>query len=166
MTLDSLNFIQPNKTALPSEISLLLSDLAPLGGEQPISALCELRDEAISRLSNAGYIATVTIPSQNISKITRSADLMLILGKLVDITISGDISDSQANALESRIERLKDVTPLRTGDIERELLLASDNPALNVAMSLKSANNNAGELIGVLTVTRNCSGWLLLNFIK
>ena len=153
LTLDRVNFVQSNAEPLPQDIAVLLSDIKPKQGKQSVASLCELRDEAAARLSDAGYIGTVTIPEQNILKSTSSADLMVVLGKLVDVTVSGG-DKSQSDLIRRRMSRLKGVTPLRTSDIERELLLASDNPAINVQMNLKSANTNPGEIIGVISLTR------------
>jgi len=153
LTLDRVNFVQSNADRIPQEIAVLLADIKPLKGKQSVASLCDLRDEATARLSDAGYIGTVTIPKQNILNGASSADLMVVLGKLVDVTVSGD-DEGQSELIRRRMSRLKGVTPLRASDIERELLLASDNPAIDVQMNLKSANGNAGDIIGVITLTR------------
>ncbi|MDQ3625728.1 MAG: ShlB/FhaC/HecB family hemolysin secretion/activation protein, partial [Verrucomicrobiota bacterium] len=51
---------------------LSAQDLAPaysslIGTEQPISAVCEIRDRAATILRNAGYIAAVEVPEQTIA---------------------------------------------------------------------------------------------------
>ena len=153
LELDSISFVQSNADPLPQEIAILLADITPKEGKQSIASLCDLRDEAAAKLSDAGYIGAVTIPEQNILKDTSSAKLMVVLGKLVDVTISGG-DEGQYDFILRRMSRLEGVTPLRTSDVERELLLANDNPGINVQMNLKSANTNAGEIVGVITLSR------------
>lgn len=152
-TIAALDFAGPGGTALPTELSGLLADLRPSAQELPITQLCDLRDAAAARLSAAGYIAAVTIPPQEISRETRSAQLLVIPAKLVGIAVVGD-SGGQADRIAARADRLRAIYPLRTSEVERELLLASDTPGLDFKMTLVAAGTAPGEVIGRLQVSR------------
>lgn len=151
--LDEVSFVGVNGAPLPPEIGQILSGIAPSPQERPISQLCDLRDAAAARLSAAGYIAAVTIPPQDIARDARSARLAVIPARLVDIQVIGDAS-GYAGSLAARGERLKAIYPLRSGDVERELLLASDTPGLDVKMTLVSAGTAPGEVIGRIEVSQ------------
>ena len=144
----------PDDRPLPPEINALLADISPSGSVEPISQLCELRDEAARRLNDAGYIAAVTIPEQEITTDAQTARLVVILARLVGVQVVGE-PGGQARRIAARIERLKQIYPLRTAELERELLLASDNPGLDVAMNLAAApGGQPGEMVGQLRVSR------------
>lgn len=151
--LDEVRFVGVNGAPLPPEIGLLLAGIAPSAEEQPISQLCDLRDAAAARLSAAGYIAAVSIPPQEISRDARTATLAVIPARLVGIEVVGD-AGGYAGSLAARGERLKAIYPLRSGDVERELMLASDTPGLDVRMTLVSAGTAPGEVIGRLEVSK------------
>ncbi len=153
MRLDEVRFVGVNDAPLPSEIGLLLEGIAPSAQEWPISQLCDLRDAAAARLSAAGYIAAVSIPPQEISRDARTATLAVIPARLVGVEVVGDVG-GYAGRLAARGERLKAIYPLRSGDVERELMLASDTPGLDVKMTLVSAGTAPGEVIGRLEVSR------------
>ncbi|MBX7489856.1 hypothetical protein K3177_15220 [Qipengyuania sp. GH25] len=138
--------------ALPADVAQVLAGIEPVAGNQPLSQICALRDAAADRLRNAGYIAAVTIPEQEIGKSSGTLRLAVLLGRLVAVEVVGD-SGGQAARIAARIERLKTLYPLRTADLERELLLASDNPGVDVSLNLASAGR-PGELIGKLSVAR------------
>jgi len=152
LRIQAINFIGVDGTALPVEISRALEDISPSNEEVPISQLCDLRDAAVARLSATGYIAAVTIPPQEIRRDTRAVTLLVIPARLVDIEIVGG-AGRQAKRVLARAERLKAIYPLRTSDLERELLLASDTPGLDVKMALVSAESAPGEVIGRLEVS-------------
>lgn len=151
--LDEISFVGLNGASLPSELAQFLADIRPLAEEGSISQLCDLRDTAAARLSAAGYIAAVTIPPQEIAHGSRSAKLAVIPARLVGVEVVGDVG-GHAAGLAARTERLKAIYPLRTADVERELLLASDAPGLDVKMTLLSAGTAPGEVVGRLTVSR------------
>lgn len=152
LRIQAINFIGVDGTALPVEIRRALEDISPSNEEVPISQLCDLRDAAVARLSATGYIAAVTIPPQEIRRDTRAVTLLVIPARLVDIEIVGG-AGRQAKRVLARAERLKAIYPLRTSDLERELLLASDTPGLDVKMALVSAESAPGEVIGRLEVS-------------
>lgn len=149
--LETVNFVSIDGTALPVGIAQVLTDINPKGQEAAISQICDLRDAAIARLSAAGFIAAVTIPPQEITRDTRAVNLMVVPARLVGIDVVGKTSRQTAR-VTSQAERLKAIYPLRTSDLERELLLASDTPGLDVKMALVSAGTAPGEVIGRLEV--------------
>ena len=150
--LDSVEFVSPAGDALPAEITALLEDVAPAGGRRPVAQLCDLRDEAARRLSAAGYVAAVTIPPQEILDTNRSAKLTVILARLVGVNVLGG-ETAASRSIVARTERLKTLYPLKVADIERELLLTSDNPGVEVLMTLRRAER-PGEVVGDLRVAR------------
>lgn len=150
--IEMVSFVGANGAELPQEISKLLADLRPSVEEAPIAQLCDLRDTAAARLSAAGYIAAVTIPPQEISREARTARLAVIPARLVGVEVVGD-AGGYAERLGARAERLKAIYPLRTSEVERELLLASDAQGLDVKMTLVSAGTAPGEVIGRLEVS-------------
>lgn len=148
----SVAFTDAAGAALPAEIGQVIAGIEPVAGNQPLSQICALRDAAADRLRSAGYIAAVTIPEQEIGRSSGTVRLVVLLGRLVAVDVVGD-SGGQAARIAERVERLKTLYPLRTADLERELLLASDNPGVNVSLNLASAGR-PGELIGKLSVAR------------
>ncbi|WP_162935707.1 ShlB/FhaC/HecB family hemolysin secretion/activation protein [Tsuneonella amylolytica] len=148
----SVNFTDGAGETLPADVAQVLAGIEPVAGNQPLSQICALRDAAADRLRSAGYIAAVTIPEQEIGKTIGTVRLAVLLGRLVGVDVVGD-SGGQAARIAARIERLKNLYPLRTADLERELLLASDNPGVDVNLNLASAGR-PGELVGRLAVTR------------
>lgn len=151
--LDEVRFVGVNNAPLPPEIGQLLAGIVPSTQERPISQLCELRDAAAARLSAAGYIAAVSIPPQEISRDARIATLAVIPARLVGVEVIGD-AGGYAKSLAARGERLKAIYSLRSGDVERELMLASDAPGLDVRMTLVSAGAVPGEVIGRIEVSK------------
>jgi len=150
--LNSVVFVDAAGGPLPPAIAALLDDVVPADGRRPVGQLCDLRDEAARRLSAAGYVAAVTIPPQEIVDTDRSARLTVILARLAGVNVVGG-DNAASRSIVARTERLKALYPLRVADIERELLLASDNPGVEVLMTLRRAER-PGEVIGDLRVAR------------
>src|SRR5690606_12506094 len=71
--IDAVTFSDASGGALPAEMVGVLATVEPADSDQPIAQICRLRDEAASRLLAAGYIAAVTIPSQEITRDSRIA---------------------------------------------------------------------------------------------
>lgn len=150
--IESVNFVGVKGAVLPDEIIRTLEGIKPSGDQAPISQVCDLRDAAVARLQAAGYLAAVTIPPQEIGRDTRAVSLLVIPARLVDIEIVGS-AGKQGGRVLARAQRLKAIYPLRTSDLERELLLASDAPGLDVEMALVSAGGVPGEVVGRLELT-------------
>lgn len=160
-SIETIVFADPAGNQLPAEITQLLEGIEPTGDYAPLTQLCDLRDEAAAKLFAAGYIAAVTIPPQEITRDARTAKLTVIPARLVGIETVGD-PGPHVSRIAARADRLQAIYPLRTADLERELLIASDNPGLDLKMSLRSAGTAPGEIIGLLQVSHR-SYQVLLN---
>lgn len=133
---------------------LSAEDLRPayapyLGREQPISAICEIRDRAATILRDAGYIAAVEIPEQHIAG--GQVRFTVLMARLVAIHVRGNAGRSE-KLIASYLERLTHEPVFNRFDAERYLLLASDLPGYRVRLSLRSAGGARGEVVGDVTV--------------
>lgn len=144
-----LSYTSADGEPLPPQILDLLRPVRPSPGSRPVGALCALRDAAGQRLHEAGYVAAVQIPPQEIT--AGEAVLQVVLARLVDVQVEGAPGPYEAT-LDARIRRLKALDPLNRFEAERILLLANDVPGLNVGLALRSAGARQGEVIGVLTI--------------
>lgn len=136
--------------ALPAEA--LRSAYEPyVGREQPVSAICEIRDRAATILREAGYVAAVEIPEQRIA----GGDLRLevLMAKLVSIRVRGDAGRAERTIARYLGKLTRDEVFNRYA-AERYLLLARDLPGYDVRLALKSAGAGRGEVIGEVTVRR------------
>ena len=149
VSLERIRLAGPGGEALPAEFAALLAPVKPRPGKQPLSTLCDLRDEVAQRLSAAGYIASVDIPPQEIN--AGEATLAITLVRLIDVQLTGN-SGPYSRTIASRIAQLKALGPLRRQDVERILLIAGDVPGLNVSLNLQPAGTRPGEVIGLLAV--------------
>jgi hemolysin activation/secretion protein len=122
-----------------------------LGREQPVSAICEIRDRAATILRDAGYVAAVEIPEQRIA----GGDLRLevLMAKLVAIRVRGDAGRAE-RTIARYLEKLTRQEVFNRYQAERYLLLARDLPGYDVRLALKSAGAGRGEVIGEVTVRR------------
>jgi hemolysin activation/secretion protein len=129
------------------------------GREQPVSAICEIRDRAATILREAGYVAAVEIPEQRIA----SGDLRLevLMAKLVAIRVRGDAGRSE-RIIARYLRKLTRREVFNRFDAERYLLLARDLPGFDVRLALKPAGAGRGEVIGEVTVRRQ-AGTLVAN---
>lgn len=147
-----VRFAAPGGGALAPELANLLAGITTSPEEQPVRVVCDLRDQANARLRNARYVASVQIPAQRIDEgVLR---LTVVSGHIVDVRVRGDAGPYEG-VLRSRIERLKQLTPLNAADAERILLLANDVPGLTVQLGLspKISGGVPGDLIGELSVS-------------
>ena len=147
--LRSLRFTDANGGPLPAPVRDALAAIQPAPRVQPVSNLCALRDAANARLFRAGYVASVQIPPQEIT--TGEAVLRVILTRLVDVQVEGSAGPYKGT-LEARINQLKALDPLNRFDAERILLLAGDVPGLDVALVLRPAGTQPGEVMGTLSI--------------
>ena len=121
-----------------------------LGREQPISALCEIRDRAAAILREAGYVASVEVPVQRIED--GEVRFQVLMARLTAIRVRGDAGRAErtiAGYLRHLVGR-----DFNRFEAERYLLLASDLPGYNVRLALRSAGAARGEVIGDVTVVR------------
>lgn len=139
-----------NLRGVPAEA--LREAYAPyLDSEQPIAIICEIRDRAATILRNAGLIASVEVPQQQIENGRIRFDVLT--AKLVGIRVRG--SGGRAERLiASYLERLTGQEVFNRFDAERYLLLVNDLPGYVVRLSLKSAETVRGEVIGEITLLR------------
>ncbi len=148
----SITFAAPSGAALPETIASLLGEITPSGDDQPIAAVCDLRDRANAILRHAHYVASVQIPPQTIDDgVLR---LEVVTARIVEMRVRGDPGPYEA-LLSRRIAALKALDPLNERDAERILLIAGDIPGLDVALALRPAGGAPGDVIGDLTVTYN-----------
>ena len=122
-----------------------------LGREQPVAAICEIRDRAATILRDAGYVAAVEIPEQRIA----GGDLRLevLMARLVAIRVRGDAGRAE-RTIARYLEKLTREEVFNRYRAERYLLLARDLPGYDVRLALKSAGAGRGEVIGEVTVRR------------
>jgi hemolysin activation/secretion protein len=148
--LQTVRYAAPANETVPPELLQLLAPIGPsVTGDQPIAAVCDIRDAANAALNRAGYVALVQIPPQEITG--GELQLTVIAARITDIVVRGD-ADRYRNALRPRVEQLKALYPLNKRDAERILLLAGDIPGLNVQLVLRAAGTKPGEVIGDMVV--------------
>lgn len=148
-TITSVRFVAANGEPMPPELTRLLAGIVPPQGDQPIRIVCELRDQAQTRLREARYVASIQIPQQRIGD--GVLQLNVVWGHINQVRVRGDAGPYEA-LVRRRIELLKALDPLNEADAERVLLLADDVPGLSVALALSPEGSAPGELIGDLTV--------------
>lgn len=150
-TISTIRFQKPGGGALAPEIVALLAPVgsSPPSGEQPLKAICDIRDRATSILRAAGYVASVQIPPQRIE--SGELQLDVVTARLVEVRLNGD-AGPYARTIEDRIDQLKAIDPFNAREAERVLLLTGDVPGLDAQLALQSAGTEPGALIGVLTV--------------
>lgn len=150
VTIREIRFSGLGGAPLPLVFSDLLSGIAPPAGEQPVTTICELRDQANALLRREQYVASVQIPPQRIEDgVLR---LEVVAAHIVDIHVRGDVGPYERE-LTRRIEMLKALDPLNERDANRILLLAGDIPGLDVELAVRPAGTRPGDVIGDMTVT-------------
>ena len=123
-----------------------------VGRDNPVSAVCRIRDKAASLLRDAGYIAAVQVPEQSISEGNLRYDV--VLARIVDIRVLGDAGRSEG-LIADYLNRLRAHEVFNRFEAERYLLLASELPGYNVRLALRPAGTTPGEVVGEVTVLRN-----------
>lgn len=131
-------------------------DLTPayagmVGTEQPISAVCDIRDRAATILRNAGYIAAVEVPEQRIADGT--IHFRVLMAHLGQVRVRGNASGAE-RIIAAYLNELTKQPVFNRFDAERYLLLASDLPGYTVRMTLRPAGTTPGEVLGDVTVQR------------
>lgn len=146
--LRALAFTSADGEPLTGEVRSLLDQVKVAPGRHPVSILCDLRDQAATLLSRAGYIAGVRIPAQEVDQ--QIARLTVVLAHFDDVRITGT-AGRYARLLEARAATIKALRPVKRRDLERILLLADDVPGLDVTIVLRPAGTEDGAIIGELT---------------
>lgn len=125
-----------------------------VGQDLPIAAVCEIRDRAATLLRQAGYLASVQVPAQEIDSGVVRFDA--VLARLVAVQVRGDAGRSDA-ALRRHLDQLTGQDVFNTSAVERQLLLARDIPGLDVRLTLRPApaelNPRPGDVVGVVDVS-------------
>jgi len=138
-----------------SDVSLDPAYSGYLGRELPLSVLCDIRAQANAILQNAGYLATVEIPEQNLGD--GIADFGVVFGRLTALRVRGDAGASE-NLIAAYLDNLTDGGVFNTFEAERYLLLADDLPGVDVRLSLASAvGGEPGDLVGDIAVVRQAA---------
>jgi hemolysin activation/secretion protein len=122
------------------------------GSEQPIAALCEVRDRASTILRSMGYLAAVQIPPQTIEAggVVR---MDVLAARLVEVQLRGDAGNSE-RLIAAHLERLTAREWFNTNEAERHLLLLQDLPGYDVRLVLRSAGRGPGEVVGDIVIAR------------
>jgi hemolysin activation/secretion protein len=150
VSIDKVRYVALGRAALAPPLAALLAAVElPATGEQPISGVCAIRDRANAALRRGGYIASVQIPPQEISR--GELVLAVVVARLTEVRVRGDAGPHRA-ALTARIAQIRALDPLNEPDIERLLLLTSDVPGLSIQLALRPAGTAPGDVIGDLTV--------------
>ena len=120
-----------------------------VGTEQPVSAICEIRDRAATILRDAGYVAAVEIPEQRIAD--GALRFQVLTARLVAVRVRGNAGRAE-RAIAAYLERLTREEVFNRNVAERYLLLAGDIPGFDVRLTLRSAEAGRGEVIGEVAV--------------
>lgn len=130
----------------------LASAYAPfVGRDVPISVVCAIRDRAGTILREAGYIAAVQVPQQNISDGT--VRFRVLMAHLTQVRVRGNASGAEL-IIAGYLNQLTKQPVFNRYDAERYLLLASDLPGYTVRLTLRPAGNVPGDVLGDVTVQR------------
>lgn len=137
------------KGATPEEMRQTWADFA--GTNQPVAAICEIRDRAATYLRDKGYLAAVQVPTQRIEDgVVR---LEVLYARITAVRARGQTAGAETK-LASYLGRLTEDEIFDRNRAERYLLLARDLPGYNVQLTLKPAGTAPGDLVGEVTVIR------------
>lgn len=130
----------------------IASAYAPyVGRDVPISVVCEIRDRAGTILRDAGYVAAVQVPEQQIGDgIVR---FRVLMAHLTQVRVRGDATGAE-RIIAGYLNRLTDEPVFNRYQAERYLLLASDLPGYTVRLTLRPAGTTPGDVVGDVTVQR------------
>ena len=130
----------------------IASAYAPfVGRDVPISIVCEIRDRAGTILRNAGYVAAVQVPEQQIAGgVVR---FRVLMAHLTQVRVRGNASGAE-RVIAGYLNRLTDQPVFNRYQAERYLLLASDLPGYTVRLTLRPAGTVPGDVVGDVTVQR------------
>lgn len=149
-----VNFAQVRFTGLPdvpeSALDEAWRDLA--GREQPIAALCEVRDRAATMLRRWGFLATVQVPPQRIEA-GGTVQFNVLAAKLIGVEVRGRPGHAERQ-IAAHLRQLTKQPWFNTHEAERQLLLLRDLPGFDVRLTLRPAHAGPGEVIGEVMVKR------------
>lgn len=148
IVIDRVVFSRAGGGELPAEVAGSLAGISAPSGRQPLSVVCDLRDQANAALRSDHWIASVVIPQQEVAD---ALTLEIVAAKLAEIRVVGD-AGPYAPTITERLAKLYQMDPLNERTTERILLLANDIPGLNLNMSLRPAGTTPGEVVGSVAV--------------
>lgn len=148
VTIDDINFVDPNGGEVPPELLESLSGITAPGGTTQLVEVCNIRDAANAALSDDGWIATVQIPRQSV---VDTLELNVVSARLTEVRVVGNTGPF-ANQIASQIDKLEGIYPLNERDAEKVLLLANEIPGISLQLSLAPGAGAAGDVVGNLTV--------------
>jgi hemolysin activation/secretion protein len=120
-----------------------------IGGEHPVSVICEIRDRAATILRDAGYVAAVEVPEQRIAEGVVRFDVLM--ARLVGLRVRGDAGRAE-RLIADHLEPLTEREVFNRFEAERALLLVADLPGYDVRLALRSAGGARGEVVGEILV--------------
>lgn len=127
-----------------------------LGQEIPVANICDIRDRAAAILREAGYLASVRVPVQEIDDGQVRFDV--VLARISSVQIRGDAGPSGA-MLQRYVDRIASSPVFNVNEAERYLLLARDIPGLDVRLVMQPASREsgaqAGDVVGIFNVVRD-----------
>ena len=119
------------------------------GTEQPVSAVCRIRDAAATRLRSLGYLAAVQVPVQRIEN--GVVDFEVLYARVTQIRVIGAAGRNE-RLLQGYLGHLADGQLFNRFAAERYLLLARDLPGYDVRLALKPAGTGPGDMIGEVRI--------------
>lgn len=137
------------KGATPEDMGVVYSKY--IGTSQPLSVICDIRDEASTLLRAKGYLAAVQVPTQRIEN--GEIRFEVLYARLTAVRARGETKGAE-KLLEQYLAHLTEGEIFNRNVAERYLLLARDLPGYDVRLTLTPAGTGPGELIGDVTVRR------------
>jgi hemolysin activation/secretion protein len=120
-----------------------------VGGEHPISIVCDIRDAVATKLRDKGYLAAVQVPVQRIEG--GLVKFEVLYAKITTVRVMG-YAGLDGKLLEKYLSKLVSDQPFNRLTAERSLLLAQDLPGYDVRLALRPAGTGAGEMVGEVRV--------------
>lgn len=121
------------------------------GTEQPLSALCAVRDRAAEILRAQGFLAAVQLPAQRIEK-GGEVRMDVLAAKLVEVQVRGNAGHAERQ-IAAHLAKLTARPWFNVHEAERQLLLLRDLPGFDVRLTLRPAAGR-GEVVGDVAVRR------------
>lgn len=127
---------------------------ALIGREIGLAEACRIRDRIADLYFDSGYLARVEIPEQTI----RDGRLVLdvIEARIADVRVTGDAGPAQAR-VERLMKRLEGLAPFDMRVVQRQLLLASDIPGMQVKVNVRPSDAGRGAVGLDVAVERNAA---------
>jgi len=148
----TLNSVAFHGSTAVSDAALRAAYADYLGKAEPVSVICQVRDNAARIIFDSGVLARVEIPEQRITG--GALVLEVIEAHVVNVRVRGDVGPAQA-AIERYAEKLRGMKPFNMAKAQRYLLLASDVPGVRVRAAVRPSTSAERGAVDIdLTVTR------------